>query len=251
MRGLRVNICKFVNLKPGDLEKAQRDLALCYSRQRCNYAMYKGNSMAAKSSISSFNDEVVVMPHRIEGVFIAKGKNDYAICTKNLVPGEAVDGEDLISVKNEDGTEIEYREWNPLRSKLAAAILTGLSNIPVKPGSRVLYMGDVCGTTVSHLSDLVGPDGLVYALGLSDAVVYKAEKRSNLNAVVVHAVHYLRAGGHFLISTQEDCVVSNGEGEATFARRFRRRQMEFKLSELEKSHKDLVMVSGGFRMLDK
>ncbi|KAL8168350.1 hypothetical protein V2J09_009849 [Rumex salicifolius] len=134
-------------------------------------------------------------------------------------------------------------------------------------------MGDVCGTTVSHLSDLVGPDGLVYALGLSDAVVYKAEKRSNvvaiyedysgpwkyrmflsmvdLNAVVVHAVHYLRAGGHFLISTQEDCVVSNGEGEATFARRFRRRQMEFKLSELEKSHKDLVMVSGGFRMLDK
>ncbi|CAN1255940.1 rRNA 2'-O-methyltransferase fibrillarin 2, partial [Linum perenne] len=101
--------------------------------------------------------EVVVVPHKFEGVFIAKGKNNDAICTKNLVPGEAINGEELISVKNKDGIETEYRIWNPSRSKLAAAIQCGVENIWVKPGSRVLYMGDICGTTVSHLSDLVGP----------------------------------------------------------------------------------------------
>ncbi|CAN1173238.1 rRNA 2'-O-methyltransferase fibrillarin 2 [Linum perenne] len=58
----------------------------------------------------------------ISGVFIAKGKNNDAICTKNLVPGEAINGEELISVKNKDGIETEYRIWNPSRSKLAAAI---------------------------------------------------------------------------------------------------------------------------------
>ncbi|CAN1173117.1 rRNA 2'-O-methyltransferase fibrillarin 2 [Linum perenne] len=124
--------------------------------------------MAAKSSTkeiswrlipcdTQFDDQVVVVPHKFEGVFIAKGKNNDAICTKNLVPGEAVYGEELISVKNKDGIETEYRIWNPIRSKLAAAIQCGVENIWVKPGSRVLYMGDICGTTVSHLSDLVGP----------------------------------------------------------------------------------------------
>merc|ERR1711924_510045 len=41
--------------------------------------------------------KVVVEPHRHEGVFIAKGKED-ALVTKNLVPGESVYGEKRISV---------------------------------------------------------------------------------------------------------------------------------------------------------
>ena len=41
---------------------------------------------------------VVVEPHRHEGVFIAKGKED-ALVTKNLVPGEAVYGEKRIAVQ--------------------------------------------------------------------------------------------------------------------------------------------------------
>lgn len=31
--------------------------------------------------------------------------------------------------QNEDGTKVEYRVWNPFRSKLAAAILGGVDNI--------------------------------------------------------------------------------------------------------------------------
>ena len=33
--------------------------------------------------------------------------------------------------------KIEYRVWNPFRSKLAAAVLAGVDNIHIKPGAKV------------------------------------------------------------------------------------------------------------------
>ena len=60
-------------------------------------------------------------------------------------------------MKAEDGQKIEYRVWNPFRSKLAAAILGGVDQIHMPPGSKVLYLGAASGTTVSHVSDIVGP----------------------------------------------------------------------------------------------
>lgn len=56
-----------------------------------------------------------------------------------------------------DGAKVEYRAWNPFRSKLAAAILGGVGSIHMKPGCKVLYLGAASGTTVSHVSDIVGP----------------------------------------------------------------------------------------------
>ena len=56
-----------------------------------------------------------------------------------------------------EGEKIEYRVWNPFRSKLAAAILGGIDKIHMPPGSKVLYLGAASGTTVSHVSDVVGP----------------------------------------------------------------------------------------------
>ena len=55
--------------------------------------------------------------------------------------------------------KIEYRVWNPFRSKLAAAILGGVEDIHIGPGKKVLYLGAASGTTVSHVSDIVGPVG--------------------------------------------------------------------------------------------
>ncbi|WJX24648.1 hypothetical protein P8452_13732 [Trifolium repens] len=104
--------------------------------------------------------KVIVEAHRHEGIFIAKGKED-ALVTKNLVLGEAVYNEKRVSVQNEDGTKVEYRIWNPFRSKLAAAVLGGVDNIWIKPGAKVLYLGAASGTTVSHVSDIVGPTGVV------------------------------------------------------------------------------------------
>jgi fibrillarin-like rRNA methylase len=54
-------------------------------------------------------------------------------------------------------TKTEYRAWNPFRSKLAAAILGGVDQIHMGPGKKVLYLGAASGTTVSHVSDIVGP----------------------------------------------------------------------------------------------
>ena len=57
--------------------------------------------------------------------------------------------------------KVEYRVWNPFRSKLAAAILGGVDKIHIKPGAKVLYLGAASGTTVSHVADIVGPVSLL------------------------------------------------------------------------------------------
>ena len=65
--------------------------------------------------------KVIVEPHRHEGIFVARGKED-ALCTLNMTPGVAVYGEKRISVEGPPGpdgiaTKVEYRVWNPFRSK--------------------------------------------------------------------------------------------------------------------------------------
>ncbi|XP_074328713.1 uncharacterized protein LOC141666552 isoform X3 [Apium graveolens] len=178
MRGLRAKIDKFIDLEPGDLRMAQLNLARSYRWQSC---ACKESSIVQRNFHTGIADKVVVVPHKLEGLFVAKGlgKKNF-ICTKNLVPGKVLHGDKLISVQKDDGTEAEYRLWNPHMSKLAAAILCGLTNIWVKPGSHVLYLGDVCGITVLQLSDLVGSNGMVYVIGLSDVVANTVEERSNV-----------------------------------------------------------------------
>lgn len=84
------------------------------------------------------------------------------LATLNLVPGRTVYGERLAG----DGGR-EYRLWDPNKSKLAAAILKGLPHMPITPGSTVLYLGAATGTTVSHVSDIVGVRGHVYSVEFS------------------------------------------------------------------------------------
>lgn len=66
----------------------------------------------------------------------------------------------------------ELREWNPYRSKIAAAILKGLKNFPFKKGCKILYLGVSAGTTCSHLSDIVGSDGIIYGVDFAERVFY-------------------------------------------------------------------------------
>jgi len=99
----------------------------------------------------------VIEPHRHPGIFVAKGK-EHMLVTKNIAPGESVYGEKRISVDGGvEGTKIEYRVWNPFRSKLAAGVLGGLDDVFIKPGAKVLYLGAASGTSVSHVADIVGP----------------------------------------------------------------------------------------------
>ncbi|GCC41789.1 hypothetical protein chiPu_0025736, partial [Chiloscyllium punctatum] len=96
-------------------------------------------------------------------------------------------------VLQEADTKIEYRAWNPFRSKLAAAILGGIDQIHIKPGVKVLYLGAASGTTVSHVSDIVGPEGLVYAVEFSHRsgrdLINVAKKRTNIIPIIEDARH--------------------------------------------------------------
>ncbi|VDN40629.1 unnamed protein product, partial [Gongylonema pulchrum] len=131
---------------------------------------------------------------RISGVFITRTNQDL-LATRNLVVGESVYGEKRVSVG--EGTEkIEYRIWNPFRSKLGAAILAGLDDPHIGPGTKLLYLGAASGTTVSHCSDIVGPDGVVYAVEFSHRsgrdLLNIAKKRPNIIPIVEDARHPLK-----------------------------------------------------------
>jgi rRNA 2'-O-methyltransferase fibrillarin len=114
------------------------------------------------------------------------------LLTRNLVPGKAVYGEKLISVDGAEGP-IEYREWNPYRSKIGSCILCGFDSMGIKPGATVLYLGAASGTTVSHVSDIVGPTGRVYGVEFSPRVgrefVNLAKQRSNIVPIIEDARH--------------------------------------------------------------
>ena len=144
--------------------------------------------------------KVIIERHRHEGVFIAKGGKDDALVTRNLDTGNSVYGEKRISVETEgvNGVteKVEYRVWNPFRSKLASAIVGGIENIHIKPGSKLLYLGAASGTTVSHCSDLVGPEGAVYAVEFSHRpgreLINVAKRRTNIIPIIEDARYPLK-----------------------------------------------------------
>ena len=100
-----------------------------------------------------------------DNVYWVEISDKKALATKNLAPGISVYGEKLIKEKG-----IEYRLWDPFRSKLAGAIIKGLKNMPIKPGSTVLYLGASTGTTISHVSDIIDINGLVFGVEVSARV---------------------------------------------------------------------------------
>ena len=81
------------------------------------------------------------------------------LATVNLVPGNQVYNEKLVQHEG-----IECRIWNPFRSKLAAAIMNGLEDFPFTEKSDVLYLGVSTGTTISHISDMIGQSGIIFGI---------------------------------------------------------------------------------------
>uniref|UniRef100_A0A183E070 rRNA 2'-O-methyltransferase fibrillarin n=1 Tax=Gongylonema pulchrum TaxID=637853 RepID=A0A183E070_9BILA len=174
------------------------------------------------------------------------------LATRNLVVGESVYGEKRVSVG--EGTEkIEYRIWNPFRSKLGAAILAGLDDPHIGPGTKLLYLGAASGTTVSHCSDIVGPDGVVYAVefshrsgrdllniakkrpniipivedarhplkyrmivGLVDTIFSDVAQPDQARIVAMNAGYYLKNGGHAVMSIKANCIDSTAAPSTVF-----------------------------------
>ncbi len=120
----------------------------------------------------------MLMKEIFPGIF----RDGNKIYTTNLAPGKRVYGERLVGDK---------REWDPTRSKLCAAILNGLKEMPIKNGSVVLYLGASTGTTVSHVSDIVGHSGFVYGIEFAERVLRSlidlANQRKNIAALKADA----------------------------------------------------------------
>lgn len=118
----------------------------------------------------------------------------------------------------------------------------------------MLYLGAASGTTVSHVSDIIGPEGLVYAVEFSHRVgrdlINMSKKRTNIIPIIhdarkpqdyrflvgmvdvvfadvaqpdqariiaENAHMYLKNGGKFLISLKANCIDSTNEPDVVFA----------------------------------
>ncbi|MEM3402662.1 MAG: fibrillarin-like rRNA/tRNA 2'-O-methyltransferase [Candidatus Hadarchaeales archaeon] len=130
-----------------------------------------------------------VIPHeKIENVFwIEFEDKTKKLATKSLVPGcKAYADEKTFS--DESG---EYRIWDPYRSKLAAAILKGLEEVPIKSGVTVLYLGAASGTTASFVSDLAGSLGKIFCVEISSRPLHDlmllCSKRKNMCPILADA----------------------------------------------------------------
>ena len=118
---------------------------------------------------------MVVDHERFSGVYWARTPTGRELVTRNLAPGVSVYGERLLSWRG-----VEYRAWNPFRSKLASAILNGVSEIFIRPGSRVLYLGVATGTTASHVSDIVGSQGIVFGVDFSPSAMAQFRRKLSM-----------------------------------------------------------------------
>ena len=131
----------------------------------------------------------------------------------------------------------------------------------IKPGAKVLYLGASAGTTVSHVSDIVGPTGTVYAVEFAHRpgrdLINMAKKRPNIvpiiedartpqkyrmlvdmvdvifadvaqpdqaRIVAINAAYFLQNGGHFIISIKASCIDSTSDPTAVFAREVKKLQ---------------------------
>jgi fibrillarin-like pre-rRNA processing protein len=122
------------------------------------------------------------------GIYEQKKGGRISLFTKNITPGKTFFDEKTVREGN-----IEYREWDPRRSKLAAFILKGANQIGIKEGHKVLYLGASYGYTSSYVSDIVGNGGMVFALDFAPRVmrdlVFLCEERKNMAPLFFSANH--------------------------------------------------------------
>lgn len=105
--------------------------------------------------------------------------------TRNLVPDDSTYWE----VQRKIGG-IEFRYWNPEKSKLAAFLVKKGKIFPFEVNSNILYLGAASGTTVSHISDIC-PDGRIFAVEVAKnpfrELLNLAEKRPNIVPILEDA----------------------------------------------------------------
>ena len=115
---------------------------------------------------------------KFSGVFLVDGKLATHATFKDFRPfGEMVIG--------------DYRLWDPNRSKLGAAVMKGLKQMPIFNGAKILYLGLAHGFTASYVADIIGKQGIVYGIEFSERPFTEAlpicEKYGNIVAIKADA----------------------------------------------------------------
>ncbi|MFX1344253.1 MAG: fibrillarin-like rRNA/tRNA 2'-O-methyltransferase [Promethearchaeota archaeon] len=118
-------------------------------------------------------------------VFISGTKGDLKLYTRNLDEGNRIYGEKLILYKG-----VEYREWDPYRSKLAALLLENPISNFLSEDINCLYLGASSGTTISHLSD-IAISGIIYSVEFAERsirqLIQNTSRRKNIIPILEDA----------------------------------------------------------------
>ncbi len=127
---------------------------------------------------------MAIQPHKIFELF-SDGRRLY---TQNLVPGKYPFDE-----KHYREGGVDFREWDPTRSKVAAGIAKGATNIGLRKGDIVLYLGVSHGYTASFISDMIGPEGIIFGVDPAPRVVrdliFLSHDRKNIVPLLCDANH--------------------------------------------------------------
>jgi len=125
-----------------------------------------------------------IKPHKVFEVYTDRRR----IYTKSILPGKTAFDEKVVKAGKE-----EYREFDPRRSKLAAAIVKGCTNAGIRKKDVVLYLGASHGYTCSFVSDMVGKEGLIFGIDPAPRVVrdlvFLSLDRKNIVPVLADANH--------------------------------------------------------------
>ena len=133
----------------------------------------------------------------------------------------------------------------------------------MRPGASVLYLGAASGTSVSHVADIVGPTGRVYAVEFSHRsgrdLITMATHRTNVIPIIEDARHplryrmlvgmvdvifadvaqpdqarivglnahlFLKVDGGVLVSIKANCIDSTAKPEVVFANEVKKMREE-------------------------
>ena len=210
--------------------------------------------------------KIEIRPHpKFYNVYISGSQEKLKLYSKNLNIGKRVYGERLIHYN-----DIEYREWDPFRSKLAALVLDNpISNL-FSEDMNCLYLGASSGTTVSHLSDILH-SGVIFAVEFSERsmrqLIQNTSKRGNVIPIpgdarypetygryiftevdliyqdvaqprqskiaLAHCNYYMKEGGLLVIAIKSQSIDS------------------IKKSELIYSQEEKILENGGYEIVER
>ncbi|MFP4524670.1 MAG: fibrillarin-like rRNA/tRNA 2'-O-methyltransferase [Candidatus Woesearchaeota archaeon] len=120
---------------------------------------------------------------RFDNIYTMRTKKGLRLFTRSLYPSFRGFEETVIKKQG-----VAYREVDPERSKLFAGVAKGASQIGIREGSSVLYLGASHGYTPSFVSDVIGRQGRMVCVDIAPRVVrdlvFLCERRENMAPVM-------------------------------------------------------------------